>query len=72
MEARTLSSGRCRITTLREIIFLAQHEKICHLDDFLLRRSMLAMLGHVTREKMDELADVSWQRPRLGGGAESG
>ncbi|HEX6269284.1 MAG TPA: glycerol-3-phosphate dehydrogenase/oxidase [Anaerolineales bacterium] len=42
----------------REIIFLAQHEKIVHLDDFLLRRSMLAMLGHLTREKVDELADV--------------
>ena len=42
--------------TLREIIFLAQHEKICHLDDFLLRRSMLAMLGRVTGERIDELA----------------
>src|SRR5215216_1258333 len=42
--------------TLREIVFLAQHEKICHLDDFLLRRSMLAMLGHVTGEMIDELA----------------
>jgi glycerol-3-phosphate dehydrogenase len=42
--------------TLREIIFLAQHEKICHLDDFLLRRSMLAMLGRVTAEMIDELA----------------
>ena len=42
--------------TLREVIFLAQHEKICHLDDFLLRRSMLAMLGRVTRETVEELA----------------
>lgn len=43
--------------TLREIIFLVQHEKICHLDDFLLRRSMLAMLGRVTsREMVEELA----------------
>ncbi len=42
--------------TLREVIFLAQHEKICHLDDFLLRRSMLAMLGYVTGEMIDELA----------------
>jgi len=42
----------------REIIYLVQHEKICHLDDFLLRRSMLAMLGHATREMVDELADV--------------
>jgi glycerol-3-phosphate dehydrogenase len=42
--------------TLREIIFLAQHEKICHLDDLLLRRSMLAMLGRVTGEMIQELA----------------
>src|SRR6185369_12627192 len=42
----------------REITFLIQHEKICHLDDFLLRRSMLAMLGHVTRDMVDELSGV--------------
>ena len=42
--------------TLREIIFLVQHEKICHLDDFVLRRSMLGMLGRVTREMIEELA----------------
>lgn len=42
----------------REIIFLVQHEKIVHLDDFILRRSMLAMLGRLNREMMDELADV--------------
>ncbi|HSL31287.1 MAG TPA: glycerol-3-phosphate dehydrogenase/oxidase [Anaerolineales bacterium] len=42
--------------SLREIIFLAQHEKICHLDDFLLRRSMLAMLGRVSGEMIEELA----------------
>jgi glycerol-3-phosphate dehydrogenase len=42
--------------TLREILFLAQHEKICHLDDFLLRRSMLAMLGRVTGEVVQESA----------------
>jgi glycerol-3-phosphate dehydrogenase len=42
--------------TLREIMFLVQHEKICHLDDFVLRRSMLGMLGRVTREMIEELA----------------
>ncbi|HLE90583.1 MAG TPA: glycerol-3-phosphate dehydrogenase/oxidase [Anaerolineales bacterium] len=42
----------------REMIFLVQHEKIIHLDDFVLRRSMLAMLGRLTREMVDELADV--------------
>ncbi len=42
--------------TLREIIFLVQHEKICHLDDFVLRRTMLGMLGRVNREMINELA----------------
>lgn len=42
----------------REIMFLAQHEKILHLDDFLLRRSMLGMLGRVTRDTIDELAGI--------------
>jgi len=44
--------------TLREIVFLVQHEKICHLDDFLLRRSMLAMTGRITREMIEELAKI--------------
>lgn len=42
----------------REIAFLVHHEKIVHLDDFILRRSLLAMLGRVTREMVDELANV--------------
>ena len=44
--------------SLREIVFVVQHEKVCHLDDFLLRRSMLAMLGRLTREMLVELARV--------------
>jgi len=42
----------------REIGFLAEYEKIVHLDDLLLRRSMLAMLGRLTRDSLDELADA--------------
>ena len=42
----------------REITFLIQHEKIHHLDDFILRRSLLAMLGRITRETVEELALV--------------
>jgi glycerol-3-phosphate dehydrogenase len=42
----------------REITFLIQHEKICHLDDFLLRRSMLAMLGRVTHDMIEELGGL--------------
>ncbi len=42
----------------REITFVLQHEKVIHIDDFLLRRSMLAMLGRVERETIDELAGI--------------
>jgi glycerol-3-phosphate dehydrogenase len=42
----------------REITFILQHEKVVHIDDFLLRRSMLAMLGRVTREMIHDLAGV--------------
>lgn len=42
----------------REITYLVHHEKVCHLDDFILRRSMLGMLGRVTPEMVEELAGV--------------
>jgi len=42
----------------REIFFLAQKEKVCHLDDLILRRSMLAMLGHLTIPAIGDLAEV--------------
>ena len=44
--------------THREIAFLALHEKVKHLDDLILRRTMLAMLGRLTRERIEELAEV--------------
>ena len=44
--------------TKREIMFLAQNEKAIHLDDLLLRRTMLAMLGRLTAENIQEIADV--------------
>lgn len=40
----------------REIEFVVRDEKVQHLDDFLLRRSMLAMLGWLSRQNMDEIA----------------
>ena len=51
----------------REIGFIAQYEKVIHLDDFLMRRSMLAMLGRLTREAIDEICDalgksLNWER----------
>ncbi len=42
----------------REIAFLAHNEKVAHLDDLILRRSLLAMLGRVTREMIEELSNV--------------
>jgi len=44
--------------THREIEFLVQHEKAIHLDDIVLRRTMLAMLGRLTRDGIEEIADV--------------
>ena len=44
--------------SMRELVFLATHENILHLDDFILRRSMLAMLGQVSYVMLDELAGV--------------
>jgi glycerol-3-phosphate dehydrogenase len=43
----------------REIAFLTQFEKVIHLDDILLRRSMLAMLGRLTRPVLDEITAVT-------------
>jgi glycerol-3-phosphate dehydrogenase len=42
----------------RELEFLAQTEKIVHLDDLFLRRSRLAWLGELTRPRVDEFASV--------------
>jgi glycerol-3-phosphate dehydrogenase len=42
----------------REVTFLVQREKVHHLDDFILRRSMLAMLGYLTTDAVHELAGV--------------
>lgn len=41
-----------------EIAFLTAHEQVLHLDDLLLRRTSLAMLGHATRPLLDELAEI--------------
>jgi glycerol-3-phosphate dehydrogenase len=42
----------------REIAYLAETEKVEHLDDLLLRRSMLAMLGRLSGESVREIAQV--------------
>ncbi len=44
--------------TRREIMFLAQYEKVERLDDLVLRRTMLAMLGRLKKGSIEELAEV--------------
>ncbi len=41
-----------------EVSYLAQAEKVVHLEDFILRRSSLGMLGLVTRPLLEELSEV--------------
>ena len=42
----------------REIVFIVQHERVERLDDLLLRRTLLAMLGEVTPALLHELAEL--------------
>jgi len=42
----------------REILFMAEHEKIVHLDDLVLRRTIMALLGQLSFELLVELAGV--------------
>lgn len=44
-----------------EVEFLMREEKVARLDDFLLRRSLIAMLGELTRELLHELAEIAAQ-----------
>ena len=54
----------------RELIWIAQREAVVHLDDFLLRRSLLAMCGRVSMETLAEAAEVAgralgWSAARI-------
>jgi glycerol-3-phosphate dehydrogenase len=44
--------------TKREITFLAHNESVCHVDDFMLRRSLVAMLGHNSKDIIQEVTQV--------------
>ena len=44
--------------SVREVTYLIQNEKIAHIDDFLLRRSLISMLGLTTTALVDELAEI--------------
>jgi glycerol-3-phosphate dehydrogenase len=50
----------------REIQFLTMQEKVVHLDDLILRRSLIGMLGEVTGGLLTELVDI--MAPVLGWG----
>lgn len=41
-----------------EVDYLVRNEKVVHLEDFLLRRSSLGMLGMVTRPLLEELSEM--------------
>jgi glycerol-3-phosphate dehydrogenase len=44
--------------TRREILFMAEQEKIVHLDDLILRRTIIALFGQLRFELLEELAGV--------------
>jgi glycerol-3-phosphate dehydrogenase len=48
----------CPSFSRREILYLVQVEKIIHLDDLLLRRTLLAYLGELSLPLIQEMADV--------------
>ncbi|RMG86585.1 MAG: glycerol-3-phosphate dehydrogenase/oxidase [Chloroflexi bacterium] len=45
----------------REIAYLCQHEQVVHLDDLLLRRTMIAMHGDISGQLIAEMAEVAAQ-----------
>ena len=42
----------------REIEFIARHERVVHLDDLILRRTLMGMLGEVGLPLLEELASI--------------
>ena len=42
----------------REIEYIARNERVVHLDDLILRRTMMALLGLVTMQLLEELAAI--------------
>ncbi len=51
--------AHCPNYSKREVEFILRHEKVERLDDMLLRRSLIAMLGGSTRELLNELAAIA-------------
>lgn len=44
--------------SVRELSYIVLKERVVHLDDFILRRSVLAKLGMLTASKIEELAKI--------------
>jgi glycerol-3-phosphate dehydrogenase len=42
----------------REIEFIARNERVLHLDDLILRRTLIGLLGEATRPVIEELAAI--------------
>jgi len=42
----------------REIEFIIRHERVVHLDDLLLRRTAIALLGELNAELLEELVEI--------------
>lgn len=47
-----------RYYTRREMEYLARTERVCHLDDLVLRRTTLALLGELTMPLLHEIAHI--------------
>ena len=45
--------------TRQEIAYLIQKEKVAHLEDLLLRRSLIAWMGQVSIDLLNEIADIA-------------
>ena len=48
-----------RTYTRREIEFIIRHERIVHIDDLVLRRTAIALLGELTRDLLTELTEIA-------------
>jgi glycerol-3-phosphate dehydrogenase len=46
----------CAEYSQREILFIASYEKVAHLDDLVLRRTLMGLLGQLNRDLLGELA----------------
>ena len=48
----------CQSYSRREIAFILRAEKVMRLDDLILRRTLIAMLGQLSRGLLEELAAI--------------